>query len=92
MNVSSLIYSRFSVVVREGDEICHLWRNKSSEFLPLCQCLHVLEGKSGRGDNFSREHNFLLESENPAMKISKLFSILEGQTIEHCRSEERRVR
>ena len=79
MNISSRIDSRFSVVVKEGDEICYLWRNKSSEFLTLCQCLHELEEKSGRVDNFSREHNFLLDSENPAMKIFKLFSILEGQ-------------
>ena len=79
MNVSSHIDSIFSVVVKEGDEICHLWRNKISEFLTLCQCLHVLEEKSGKGDNFYREHNLLLESENPAMKIFKLFSIIEGQ-------------
>ena len=70
MNVSSRIDSRFYVVIKEGDDICHLWRNKRSEFLTLCQCLHVLEDKSGRGENFSREHNFLLESENPAMKSS----------------------
>ena len=38
--------------------------------LTLCQCLHVLEKKSGRGDSFSREHNFLLESENPDIKSS----------------------
>ena len=63
MNVSSLIDSRFSVLVKEGDEICHLWRNKCFEFLTLCQCLHLLENKSGRGDNFSREHNFLLFGE-----------------------------
>ena len=80
MNVSSYIYSRFSVVVREYDEICHLWRNKRSDFLPICQCLHVLEEKSVRGDNLSRENNFLLESEDPAMKIFKLFSVIEGQS------------
>ena len=60
MNVSSVIDSRLSVVVKEGDEICHLWRNKSSEFLTLCQCLHVLEEKSGRGDNFSKERIYCL--------------------------------
>ena len=38
-----------------------------------------MEDKSGRGENLYREHNFLLESENPAMKIFKLFSIPEGQ-------------
>ena len=78
MNVSSIIVSRFAVIVNEGDEICHLWRNKCLEFLTLCQCLHVLDKKSGRGDNFSTEHNFLLESENPAMKIFRLLSIPEG--------------
>ena len=79
MNVSSLIDSIFSVDVREGDEICHIWRNKSSAFLTLFQCLHVLEEKSGRGDNLSIDRNFLLESENPAIKIFNLFYILEGQ-------------
>ena len=79
MNVSSLIDSIFSVLVNEGDEICHLWRNKISEFLTLCSFLHVLGKYSSRGDNFSRENNFLLESENPAMKIFKLLSIPEGQ-------------
>ena len=79
MNVSSIIDSRFAVLVNEGDEICHLWRNKCFKFLNICQCLHVLEKKSGRGDNLSREHNLLLESENPAMKIFKLFSIPESQ-------------
>ena len=79
MNGSSLIDSRFAVLVKDGDEICHLWRNKCFEFITLCKCVHVLENKSGRRDNFSREHNFLLESENPAMKIFKLFSIPEGQ-------------
>ena len=77
--MSPPIDSIFSVVVKEGDEICHLWRNRSSDFLTLCQCLHVLEKNYSRGDYFSREHNFLLESENPAMKIFKLFSIPEGQ-------------
>ena len=51
MNVSSLIDSRVAVVVKEGNEICHLCHNKSSEFLTICQCFHVLEEKSGRGDN-----------------------------------------
>ena len=79
MNVSSCKYSRFAVVVKEGGEICHLWRNKISEFLTLFQCLHVLEEKYGRGSNFSREHNLFLESENPDMRIFMLFSIIEGQ-------------
>ena len=79
MNLSSCIDSIFAVVVKEGDEIGYLWRNKISDSITLCQCLHVLEEKSGRGDNFSRVHNLFLESENPAIKIFKLFSILEGQ-------------
>ena len=79
MNVYSLIDSRSAFLVKEGDEICHIWRNKCFEFITLCQCFHVLEKKSGRGDNLSREHNFLLKSENPAMKIFKFFSIPEGQ-------------
>ena len=79
MNVSSSTAIRFAVLVREGDEIFHLWRNKRSEFLSIFFCLHVLEKNYGRGDNFSREHNLSLESDIPAMKILKLFSILEGQ-------------
>ena len=79
MNLSSCIESRFSVVVKAGDEICHIWRNKRYKFLTRCQCLHLLEEKSIREYNFSIEHHFLLESENPAMIIFKLFSILEGQ-------------
>ena len=42
-------------------------------------CLYVLEEKFSREDNFYREHNLLLEYDNPAMKIFKLFSNLEGQ-------------
>ena len=79
MNVSSLIDSIFAVLFKEGDDLCRLWRNKCSEFLTIFQCLDVLEKKYGRGDNFSREHNFLLDSENPAMKIFTLFSIIEDQ-------------
>ena len=78
MNVSSRIDSRFAIFVKEGDDIYHIWRNKISKFITLCQCLHVLKKKSGRGDNFSREHNFLLESENTTIKIFMLFSIIEG--------------
>ena len=79
MNVSSIIDSIFAVLVKEGDDLCRLWRNKCYEFLTIFQCLDVLEKKSGRGYNLSRYHNFLLESENPAMKIFKLLSIIEGQ-------------
>ena len=79
MDVSSLIDSRFAVLIKEGDEIYHLWRNKLVECITLCQCLHVLENKSDRKENLSREHNFLLESYNIAMKIFKLFFIPEGQ-------------
>ena len=78
MNFSARIDSIFYVVVKEGDEICHLWRNKRSEFLTLYQCLHVLEEKSGRGDNFSGENNFLLESDNPAMKSSSCSPLLKA--------------
>ena len=79
MNVSSYIEIRFSVFVKEGDEIYHIWRNESSECLTICNWLHVLEEKAGRGDNLSRENNFLMESKNPTMEIFKLFSIIEGQ-------------
>ena len=79
MNVYSCIDSIFSVVVKEGAEICHLWRNEISDFITLCKCLNLLEEKSGRGENFSRENNFLLDSENPATNFFKLLSIIEGQ-------------
>ena len=69
MNVSSCIDSIFSVLLKEGDEICHLLSNKSSKFLNIFQCLRVLEEKYGRGDSFVREHNLLLKSDNPAMEI-----------------------
>ena len=72
MNVSSCIDSRFYIVVKECDEIYHLGRNESSEFITILQCLHVLEKKSDRGDNFSRDHNFLLEYDNSSMKVFKL--------------------
>ena len=72
MDVSSYIYSRFSVVFKECYEICHLGRNESSEFITLLQCLNVLEYKSGRIENFSRANNFLLKYENPDMKVFKL--------------------
>ena len=79
MNVSSCIDRRFSILVKEGDEIFHIWRNKRSELFTFCQCLPVLEDQFIRGDNFSRDHNLLLESENPGMKFFKLFYIIEGQ-------------
>ena len=41
MNISSCIYSRFSVLVKVGEEICHLWSNKIYEFLNLCQCVNI---------------------------------------------------
>ena len=79
MNVSSCIDSIFSVVVKKVDEICHIGRNKIYEFITIWQCLNVLEDKSGKGENFSREYNFLSEYKNTAIKIFKLFSIIEGQ-------------
>ena len=81
MHVSFCIDIIFDVVVKEGDEICQLGRNKISEFINICQCLNLLEKESGRVDNLSIEHNFFLESENPAMKIFKFFSVLEGQGV-----------
>ena len=38
-----------------------------------------MEEKSGRVESLSIENNFLLDSQNPAMKILKLLSIIEGQ-------------
>ena len=79
MNVSSCIDIIFYVIVKEVDEIYHIGRNERSEFITILQCLHVLEYKSGRRENFSRYHNFLLESENYAMKIFNLFSVIDVQ-------------
>ena len=79
MHVYSCTDIMFYVVVREGDEICHIERNESSEFITLWQWLHVLEEKSGRGENLSRELNLLLKSKNPDMKIFKMLSVLEVQ-------------
>ena len=81
MNVSFCIDIIFDVVVKEGDEICKLGRNKISEFITIRQRLNLLENKYIRGDNLSKEHNFFLESDNPAMKIFKFFSVLEGQGV-----------
>ena len=55
MSVSSYVDSRFAIVVKGGDEIYHIWRNKISEFLTLCQCINVMEEKFGRGENFRKE-------------------------------------
>ena len=81
MNVSFCIDIIFDVVVKEGGDICQLGRNKISEFINICQCLNLLENKYSRVDNLSKEHNFFLDSENPAMKIFKFFSVLEGQVV-----------
>ena len=53
MDVSSCIDIIFDVVVKEGDDICQLGRNKISEFINICQCLNLLEKESGRVDNLS---------------------------------------
>ena len=79
INVSSCVDSRLSVVVKEFDEICNIGCNELFKFIIFLQCLHVLEEKSCGGYNSSREHNFLLKSENSDMKVFKLFSILELQ-------------
>ena len=62
MNLTPCADSRFSVVVRECDEICHIELNECLEFIDISQCLNVLEEKSCRRDSFSREVNFLLNT------------------------------
>ena len=79
MNVSSFLDRRFYVVVKECDDICNLGCNDCFEFVALLLCLNVLEEKYFRRYSFSREDTFLLKSENYAMKIFKLFSVLEIQ-------------
>ena len=63
----------------EFDDICHLGRNELFGFIALWQCLHVLEYKSCRRYSLSIEDNFLLQSDDSAIKIFKLFSVLEFQ-------------
>ena len=78
-NIPSCADSQFSVVVNERDKTCHIGRNECLEFIDLWKWLHVLEEKSCGRDSFSREVNLLLESENSATEIFKLFSVIEYQ-------------
>ena len=74
-----LLYGQhISVFVKVGGEICHLGKNEISDFITLLQCLH-LENKSVRGDNFSSEHNFLLESDNHATEIFNFSPFLKAR-------------
>ena len=73
------IYSRFSVVVKECDEIRHLWRNKCFEFISIWKSLNVMEDKSCRRYILSKKDNSLFKSDNYDMKIFDLFSVLELQ-------------
>ena len=79
MNFSSRIDSIFSVVVKEGDDICHLGAINALSFSLFVNDFMYWKRSMVGGDNFSREHNLFLESENPDMKIFKLFTILESQ-------------
>ena len=79
MNIRPCLYSRFSLVVRECDKICHLGWNACLEFIYLLQCLHVLEENVFRRWIIYIEDNFLLKSENYATKSFKLLSVLECQ-------------
>ena len=77
MNIYPYVNRQFLVAVKECDDMCHLGRNECFVFINLWQWINVLEYKSCRRYTFSREYNFLLKSENYAMKIFKIFSVLE---------------
>ena len=79
MNIYPYVDSRFYVVVKEFDEICHQGRNEFFDFVAIWKYLHVPEDKSCMRYSFSREDNFLLKSEYSAMKIFKLFYTIERQ-------------
>ena len=79
MNISLCVESLFTVIVKECDDIYNLGCNEWFEFVAIWQWLHVLEDKSYRRYSLSREDNFLLKSDNSAMKIFYLFSVIECQ-------------
>ena len=81
MNIYPFVDSQFYAVVKECDEICHLGRNVWFDFFALWKFLHKLEEKSFRRYSFYREDNFLLKSDNSAMKLSKLLSFIEQQDM-----------
>ena len=47
MNVSSRIYIRFYVVVKKGDEICHLWCNESDGIMIISVIVYMLTNYLG---------------------------------------------
>ena len=75
MDISPCVYSRFSAVVKEHGEICHIVRNECLELVVIWKCLCVIEEKSCSIYSVSREDYLPLKFENSAMKISKLFMI-----------------
>ena len=77
MYIPPCVYSQFSVVVREHDEIFHISLNECLEIIAILQCLFVIEEKSCRRCSLSRDDNLPLKFEKSAMKISKLLSVLE---------------
>ena len=79
MNLPSFLDRRFYFFVKEWDDICNLGRNECFEFFSLWILLHLPEDSSCRRYSFSREDNFLLNSENYATKIFRLFFVLECQ-------------
>ena len=81
MNISPFVYSHFFVVAKECDEICHIGINEFFEFAALLKCLNVMGDKSCRRYSLSREDNLLLKSDNYAMKILILFSVIEFQSV-----------
>ena len=78
-NVSSCLESRFSVVVKECDEIYHLGRNEWFEFIAIWQLLHVPEDQSCRRYSFSREGNFCWIMIILLWKYSSCYSFLNAR-------------
>ena len=79
INVYPCVHSQISVVVKKCDDIYHFFSNECLDFIAILQCLLVLEEKYCRRYSFSREVYFLLKSDNYAMKIFNLLSVLEFQ-------------
>ena len=72
MDVPPCVDRRFSVVVKEHDDIFHIGRNKCLEIITVWKCLCIIEDKSCRRYSLSGEYHLPLKFEKSAMKISKL--------------------
>ena len=79
MDTPPCVDIQFYVVVRDHDEIFHIGRNECLEIIAILKFICVTEEKYCRRYSLSREDNLSLKSDNYAMKIFNLFSVLEFQ-------------